>query len=308
MSGRAAIAQKEWRIASRDSVFLLMAILFLIMSIASVYIGSSTKSAEMKAYYDIVQVAQQQGSATPAAPQIYPLEILANIVDYIVMIGAVLAIFLGYNAFQFERKNGTLRILLSHPLTLKDVIAGKLFGAMGMIGVLLTVTFIFNLLLFLAVTGMAPTVGEVARLAICLVMAFLYMVMFYSAALWVSIKSRDGVFAFLMMMIVWIFFSFVIPQLAETQRNYAFAFSNISGLVTTVPSETETSRFINLFSPAAQFTNLGNALLQADADSAQLGLGTLLIRQMPAVLYLLGCSMALQGILFHSARREEVLE
>jgi ABC-2 type transport system permease protein len=308
MSGRTAIAQKEWRIASRDSIVLVMAILFLIMSIASVYIGSSTKSAELKAYEDIVQVAQQQGAAAPAAPQIYPLEILANIVDYIVMIGAVLAIFLGYNAFHAERKNGTLRIILSHPLTLKDVVVGKLMGAMSMIGVLLVITFVVNLLLFMAITKLAPTLGEAARLAICFLMAFLYMILFYSGALWVSLKARDGAFAFLIMMIVWIFFSFVVPQLADTQRNYAYAISNISGLVTKMPSETATSHFINLFSPASQFTNLGNALLQADADNATLSLGALLIKQTPTILYLLACNLALLLTLFHSARREEVLE
>jgi ABC-2 type transport system permease protein len=308
MSGRIAIAQKERRIASRDSVFLVMAILFLIMSVASVYIGSSTKSAELKAYDDIVQVAQQQGGTAPAAPQIYPPEILANIVDYIVMIGAVLAIFLGYNSFHSERKNGTLRILLSHPLTQKDVVVGKLLGAMGMIGVLLAATFAFNLLLFIAIAKLVPNVEEVARLAICLLMAFLYMMMFYTGALWVSFKSRDGAFAFLIMMIVWIFFSFVIPQLADTQRNYAFAISNLSGLVTKMPSETATSHLINLLSPAAQFTNLGNALLQADVDNATLNLGVVLIRQTPTILYLLGCNLALLWILFHSARREEVLE
>ncbi|MCE5343579.1 MAG: ABC transporter permease [Eubacteriales bacterium] len=308
MSGRVAIAQKEWRIASRDSVFLVMAILFLIMSIASVYIGSSTKSAELKAYADIVQVARQQGGTAPAAPLIYPLEMLANIVDYIVMIGAVLAIFLGYNAFHSERENGTLRILLTHPLTQKDVVMGKLLGAIGMIGMLLAATFAFNLLLFIAVDKLVPNTEEVARLAICLVMAFTYMMMFYSGALWVSLKARDGGFAFLIMMIVWIFFSFVIPQLADTQRNYAFAISNLSGLVTKMPSETAASHLINLFSPAAQFTNLGNALLQADADNAPLRLGVLLIRQTPVILYLLGCNLALLILLFHSAKREEVLE
>jgi ABC-2 type transport system permease protein len=308
MSARAAIAQKEWRIASRDSVLLMMAILFLIMSVASVYIGSSTKSAEMKAYEDIVQLAQQQGAAAPNAPRIFPLEILANIVDYIVMIGAVLAIFLGYNAFHAERENGTLRILLSHPLTQRDVVAGKLLGAAGIIGVLLAFTFAINLLLFMVTTKIIPTADEAARLAFCFAMAFIYMMMFYSAALWVSLIAHEGTFAFLIMMIVWIFFSFVVPQLAEAQRNYAYAISNLSGMVTKMPSETTASHLISLFSPAAQFTDLGNALLQADAENASLSLGMLLTKQAPTVLYLLACNLLLLFALFHSAKRQEVLE
>ena len=307
MSKRFVIARKEWRTALRNDVFLVMAALFLIMSAASVYIGSSTKSAELKAYQDIVQLAREQGSEIPAAPEIYPLAILANIVDYSVMIGAVLAIFLGYNAFHAERENGTLRILLTHPVTQRDIVAGKLTGAAGMISLMLVATFLVNLTLFMATTRLVPTAEEAARLAICLVMAFVYMMAFYACALWVSLKAHDGTFAFLVMMIVWIFFTFVIPQLADTQCNFAFAISNLSGMVTKIPSETAASRLINLFSPATQFTNLGNALLQADGLASP-GFGALVKAQAPVALYLVAWSLAPVFAAFHAANREEALE
>ncbi len=307
MSGRLVIARKEWRSALHSDVFLVMAALFLIMSVASVYIGSSTKGAEMKAYQDIVQLAKEQGGEIPAAPEIYPLSILANIVDYIVMIGAVLAIFLGYNAFHAERESGTLRILLTHPVTQRDVVAGKLTGAAGMISAMLAATFLMNLLLFMVTTKLVPTAEEAARLAICLVMAFVYMMTFYGSALWVSLKAHDGAFAFLVMMIVWIFITFVIPQFADTQRNFAFAISNLSGMVTKVPSETALSRLISLFSPAAQFTNLGNALLQADGLASP-GFGVLMQAQAPVALYLVAWGLAPLFAAFHAANREEALE
>lgn len=307
MSGRRVIARKEWRTALHNDVFLVMAALFLIMSIASVYIGSSTKSAELKAYQDIVQLAREQGGEVPAPPEIYPLSILANIVDYIVMIGAVLAIFLGYNAFHTERESGTLRILLAHPITQQDVVAGKLTGAAGMISGMLTAAFLMNLALFMATTKLVPTAEESARLAICLVLAFVYMMMFYSCALWISLKAHDGTFAFLVLMIVWIFFTFVIPQFADTQRNFAFAVSNLSGMVTKIPSETAVSRLINLFSPAAQFTNLGNALLQADGLASP-GFGVLLKEQAPVALYLVVWGLAPVFAAFRAANKEEVLE
>jgi ABC-2 type transport system permease protein len=302
------VAQKEWRTASHDSVFLVMIVLFLFMSIASVYIGSSTKNAEIKAYEDIVLVSQQQGNDAPAAPRIYPLEILSNIVDYIVMIGAVLAIFLGYKSFHAERESGTLRILLSRPLTKKDLLAGKLLGAAGMIGTLLAFTFVFNLLLFIIVAKLAPTGEDVVRLAICFMTAFVYMIMFYSCAMIVSLITRDGAFAFLILMVIWIFFSFVVPQLADTQRSYAYAISNLSGIITKMPSETATSHLINLFSPAAQFTIVGNALLQADPDSAMLNLGMILQMHMKTILYLLALNAALLTAIFHYAGKEETME
>jgi ABC-2 type transport system permease protein len=109
------------------------------------------------------------------------------------------------------------------------------------------------------------------------------------------------------MMVIWIFFTFVIPQFADTQRNYAYAISNLSGMVTTVPTDTPVSKVIDFFSPAAQFTNLGNALLEAD-DTASSGFGALLLNQAPIALYLMAWSLLPLFGAFHAAGKEGELE
>jgi len=117
MNSILVLAKKEFRTAYEDKVFLVIVILFLIMSVTSVCIGSTTKNAEMKAYQEIVSVIKSEGGTLPTAPEIYPLAILRNIIEYITMIGEVLAIFLGFDAFSGERENGTLRLLLNKPLS-----------------------------------------------------------------------------------------------------------------------------------------------------------------------------------------------
>ena len=307
MSARAIMAHKEWRTAIRDRILIVIALLFIAMSIASVYIGSSTKVTEQQVYADIVQLAQQQGAEPPPAPVIYPLENLANMTDYIVMIGAVLAIFLSYRSMKAEHDCGTLTLLRSRPLTYTDILAGKWIGAAALVGLLLSVTFLFNLALFVLVSGLSPMPGEVIRLAVSLAFAFVYMMMFYTAALSITWKASNGAFTFMVMMTLWIFVSFVIPQLADTQRNYAYAISNISGVVSTTPSETPVSQAINLFSPAAQYTRLGNMLLQADRDTAALALPALLKKAIPLMLYLLAWNLGLILLLFRKAAKEETL-
>lgn len=305
MNARVIIARKEWRTILRDRILIVMAALFIAMSIASVYIGSSTKGTEQQVYMDIAQLALQQGTEPPAAPVIYPLEILENIIDYIVMIGAVLAIFLGYRSMRVEHDGSTLTLLRSRPLTYGDILVGKWMGAAGMIGAILLITFLFNLALFLLVSGLSPTIGEVIRLAVSTVFAFVYMMIFYTAALMITWKASNGTFAFMVMMTVWIFISFVIPQLADTQRNYAYAISNISGIVSSTPSDTLVSQAINLFSPAAQFTHLGKMLLQADGSSASLGLSALLKKSALLMLYLVAWNAGLMLLLFRKADKEE---
>ena len=52
MSKIMIIAKKEFAASYKDKVFFIMIVFFLVMSIASVYIGSTTKNAEIRAYSD----------------------------------------------------------------------------------------------------------------------------------------------------------------------------------------------------------------------------------------------------------------
>lgn len=301
------LAKKEFKTAYKDKVFLVIMLLFLIMSVASVYIGSTTKNAEMKAYQDIVSVTGANGGTIPTAPEIYPLAILRNIIEYITMIGAVLAIFLGFDAYNGERENGTLRLLLTKPFYRDQLITGKLLGAGMIIGLLLSVTLIANLTLFTFSTGLLPSFSEVLRLAIFFLLAFIYMISFYISTLFVSIKTKDRTFGFLIMMIVWIFVSFVIPQLADTQRNFAYALSNISGTVTQVPTDTALSRAIEYLSPAVQFKHIGNDLLQVVSDTAKISISDLINKNIWALVNIIVPGLAFLVLSYTSAHKENAL-
>jgi ABC-type transport system involved in multi-copper enzyme maturation, permease component len=301
------LAKKEFRTAYKDKVFLVIMLLFLIMSVASVYIGSTTKNAEMKAYQDIVSVTRTSGGAIPAAPEIYPLAILRNFIEYITMIGAVLAIFLGFDAYNGERENGTLQLLLTKPFYRDQLITGKLLGAGMIIGLLLSVTLIVNLTLFTFSTGLLPSFSEVLRLAIFFILAFIYMISFFISTLFVSIKTKDRTFGFLIMMIVWIFVSFVIPQLADAQRNFAYALSNISGTVTQVPTDTALSRAIEYLSPAVQFKHIGNDLLQVVSDTAKISILDLINKNIWALVNIFIPGLAFLVLSYTSAQKENVI-
>ena len=301
------IAGKEFRTAFKDKIFIVITVLFLVLSIVSVYIGSSTKNAEMKAYQDIVGILKSQGNTNlPVSPDIYPLSILRNIITYVSMVGAVLAVFLGFDAFSGERENGTLKLLLTKPLYRDQIVTGKLLGAAGVIGSLLGITLVVNVVLFGAVSGLIPDIGEISRLAVFMIIAFLYMMSFYIAALFVSIKTTNRAFGFMAMMIVWMFISFVIPQLADTQRNFAYAMNATAQTVTQIPSETTISKTIELFSPAVQFTNIGKNLLQAIPETANMNLSSLLLRQILPLIYMVAPGAVLLMASYRAVQKEDV--
>jgi len=301
------IASKEFKTAFKDKVFLVITALFLLLSIISVYIGSSTKNAEIKAYLDIVALLKAQGATNfPLSPQLFPLAILQNIIDYVSIIGAVLAVFLGFDAFSGERENGTLKLLLVRPLYRDQLVTGKLLGGGLVIGVLLCVTLVFNTLLFSMVSGLIPTFNELSRLLVFIALAFAYMMIFYIVTLFVSIKSGDRTFGFLTMMVVWVFVSFVIPQLADSQRTFAYALNATAQTVTQMPSDTLISKGLEMFSPAVQFQNVGKDLLQVVSETATMKVFDILSRQALSLLYMLVPGVIFLLASYRTVQKEDV--
>ena len=302
------VAGQSIRTAFKDKVFLIIAILFMLLSIVSVFIGSSTKNAEMNAYNDIVALLQSQGATSlPQSPAIAPLSILVNIIQYISMIGAVLAVFLGFDTFSYERETGTLSLILTRPIYRDQLLTGKLLGGAGVIGLLLGATFIFNTVLFAFVSRLIPDFNEIGRLLTFIILGFLYMMSFYIASMYVSIKVRNKAFAFITMMIVWIFVSFVVPQLADTQRNFAYTLNATAQTVTQVPSDTVASKTIEIFSPAVQFQNVGKDLLQAVDETVRMSVFKIIGLRVLQLLYMLAPGAIMLFVSYRAVNKESVL-
>lgn len=305
MNGILVLAQKEFKMAFKDHIFIIITLLFLILSIVSVYIGSSTKHAEMQAYQDIVQMLKNQGEINmPTAPVIYPLSVLSNIITYVSMIGAVVAIFLGFDSFSGERNNGTLRLIATRSLYRDQIVTGKLLGGGIVIGTLLAIILIFNIGLFIVVSGMVPGSSALLRLGIFFLLAFIYMMLFYSTTLYFSIRTNDSSFSFMLMMIIWLSVSFVIPQLAESQKNFVFAMSAISQ---TAVQDTVLSKTISFASPSIQFQEIGNNLLQVIPETANIGVWMLITKEISAFLEIVAPSILMVFLSYRAIQKEEAL-
>ncbi len=301
------LAQKEVMAAFRDKIFLIIVGLFVLLSIVSVYIGSSTKNAEMQAYQNIVELLKAQGKVIfPTPPEIFPLSILQNIITYVSMIGAVVAIFLGYEAFNGERNQGTLKLIATRAIYRDQIVTGKLLGGGMVLGLLLGIILIFNLTLFILISGLSPDINEIIRLLTFFMLALIYLMFFYTTTLFVSIKTNNSEFGFLLMMVVWITLSFVVPQLAESQRSFAYTLNATAQTVTQVPTDTLISRTIELLSPTVQFQNISKDLLQVTSETATIAVWKILEKQAGALVNILLPGIVLLIMSYRAAQKEEV--
>jgi ABC-2 type transport system permease protein len=302
------IATKEIRIALRSKLFLTITVLFLGLSILSVYIGSVTKRAEMRIYNETIASLQAAGARNfPAEPQIHTLTILSNLTEYVAIVGAILAVVLGYNTLIAEKEAGGLPLILSRPVYRDQLLSGKLLGNAGLIAALLGLAFVFNLILLVLVSGIIPTWAETLRLLALIGMAFLYMLIFLCISMFLSIRMKSSAGVLLVTLVFWVLVSFVIPQMANTQMVNSTVINSISGATNQIPQETVASRTINYLSPTWHLRRIGNELLEVTAGSATLTTANLLVDSLGAAFMLLIPSLIAGGLSFAVFLRDESL-
>lgn len=302
------IARKEFQTAFRNKLFVTIAVLFLLMSVLSVYIGSTTKRAEMRLYDETVATLTAQGVTTlPSPPEIHTLTILSNLTEYVSIVGAILAVVLGYNALIEEKESGTLKVILSRPVFRDQLLTGKLVGLSGVILSLLAVVFVFNVLLLLLVGGITPTIMEILRLLMLVSVAFVYMLIFLTLSITLSIHMKNNATVFLVSLVVWVLFSFVIPQMAETQMANSTIINSISGMTNQIPQDTAVSKAIDYLSPTWYFRSIGAQLLEVTPGSDTLALSSLFSQVLTTFLVLLIPSVLFGTVGYAMFLRDETL-
>ncbi|WKY45105.1 ABC transporter permease subunit [Eubacteriaceae bacterium ES2] len=108
------LIKKEINDIFKNKLFLLTAVLLLILSVVAVILGAIQIRSTMMDYNNSISYLQSLGKTTlPEMPNINPLAISKAYVNYLGMVGALIAIILGNHTLIKEREQGTLRLILS---------------------------------------------------------------------------------------------------------------------------------------------------------------------------------------------------
>jgi ABC-2 type transport system permease protein len=107
------------------------------------------------------------------------------------------------------------------------------------------------------------------------------------------------------MMIIWLVVSFVIPQLAESQRSFTYNMNVNTQAVTKIATDTPTSNMIEIFSPTVHFEHISYDLLQVNLDSIQLSISEILTQRTGEILYMFVPGILLLIAIFFKFLKEE---
>ena len=144
-----------------------------------------------------------------------PYMVLFRTVDLSLIVQIILgllALLFAHDAVCGERERGTLRLMLANPVARDQVLLGKAAGHLGLLMVLLAVTYVVGLLFVQASPALHLGAGEIGRVALMLAASGLYVAAMYAAGLLLSICTRRSATALVLAVFGWLLGAAVYPN------------------------------------------------------------------------------------------------
>ncbi len=275
------IVKNEWRALLREKTFLLLLGIFLTMTFFSVYIGWSTRTTTNAIYHASVSYLGAHGVANVIPNPldgISPLLVFDNMLIYILLIGALLAIVIGHRSFIRERASGVLPLTFVRPVGKARYAFAKLLGIFSALLGVVFVTYIVSALSALFIPTLHLSGSEFLYLLGFYIASFVYLAIFAALGLLFAIVSRNESTALFIPILLWVAVVFIVPELTTGQNPVALL--NPVTLANALPDQGPFFAFMGkVFGPISigQFyTRSALDLLRSNATAFVMPLGALL--------------------------------
>jgi ABC-type transport system involved in multi-copper enzyme maturation permease subunit len=209
------VARQEIRATMKENTFILLLVIFMGMTLASTYIGWSSGHTIQSVYNSTVAFLQEQGKAIPPPPfeSASHLSLLKNMIIYIVLIGALLAITVGYLMGIRDRRAGVTRIIFSRNITKKQFLLGKVLAILFVLGSMLLIASIVSAVSSMLLSQITFT--DVMRIAGFYGFSLVYLAGFSFLGLSFALTRNTSTIALLSPIIIWLAITFVLPELTS---------------------------------------------------------------------------------------------
>jgi len=137
-------------------------------------------------------------------------------VDFAFIVRVVLSlmvVFIAYNAVSEEKSSGTLKLTLSNPMPRDQLLLGKFLGGWFVIMGSLAVAALASLILVLSHSFIAFASGEWTRFLAFIGVSVLYLTVFYTISLFVSVLVNRPSISLMILLQAWVFLIVIYPNL-----------------------------------------------------------------------------------------------
>jgi len=212
-NGLITIAEKELFDHLRSRKFLLIFGILLVVAIVGMIGGIAEYNKSLDAYNKHQSTIDSPLSSYMAEkPSI--LSVFSSVATYLVFVGGILGIAMGFDLVSKEKESKSLKILLSHPVYRDEVINGKALGGIAALaGALFVVLFIA--LATLLIYGIVPDGNELVLIGVFALVSFFLIFSYFAIALFMSTVMDESGTALIYTIIIFILLSILVPTLAN---------------------------------------------------------------------------------------------
>lgn len=314
MSSIATIAVQEMKVLLRERIFFLLLGIFIVMTLASSFIGLIATTTTTSIYSASVDFLRQGGANNVPSNPLNALPALTNfrnVIVYIFLIGSLLAIVIGHRSFIRERKSGVLPLLLTRPIYPKTFFIGKVLGICVALFSIIAVTFVVSVLSSRLLPFQHLVFNDIVRLFFFYILSFFYLLFFAFLGLLFAIRTKSESLALFVPVCIWVGISFVLPELVSGQTPTALL--NPVTMDQTAPAGTFFALMQQILGPISigwHYTSFSSQLLNNSLQISQTGIGSILLANIGRMLillaacgYLLGTVLSSDSRVFHSGRK-----
>lgn len=193
-----------------------------------------------------------------------------SLVQFVAFFGPLIGIIMGFDAINRERNEGTLAMLLSQPVHRDAIINGKFLAGLSVIVMMMLSIVLLISGMGMTVIGVVPTLEQVARLLLYVLLSVLYLGFWLGLSIFSSILFRSVGTSALATIAFWIVVSFFI----------SFGSNLIAGVIAPVDSAGDLDQVsrhervasaVNRSSPVSLYSEAASTLMDPYKKTTKTG-------------------------------------
>lgn len=259
------LALRRQRIGS-----LAIAVLVALAALAGA-LGWSSHHTIVRVFDQAVNLQAEAGNPAPDNPFLLQPDLapLANLVVYVALIGALVAVVLGHIAIADDLGGGTGRLVFSRLAHRSHYVLGKLVGTCAFVAAGLIGSAAISVLAIVVVNHRIG-IEDIGRLTGFFALSWLYLTLFVLVGMLTPLLTRRRSLALLSAIGIWLVITFVVPQVTSGLRPTQ-SLNPLSEPVGTSQAFFRVTQHASALSLSEQYKHAAGAILGTAPDASWAG-------------------------------------
>jgi ABC-type transport system involved in multi-copper enzyme maturation permease subunit len=183
-------------------------------------LGWSSHRTIVRVYDEATRLLASQGQPAPPNPFLLKprLSLLSNMVVYVPLLGALLALVVGHLSVADDESRGIGRLIFSRPVTRSQYLMGRLGGAVVVVAAAMAAGAVAALAALALAEGSTPTASHIGRITLLYGLSCVYLMVFVLIGMVAVLAGRRRSLALLSAMGAWLVITFALPQFTSGLR------------------------------------------------------------------------------------------